>query len=672
MLPEHEKQVEDPSLAANFDICHHDAFEQEEGPMRTRFNRTIIVAAFAIALLASSVPGFSQESNEEHADYVRSHYSKQEVMIPVRDGVKLFASVYTPNDHSRTYPILMVRTPYSSGPYGADQYKEILGPSRLYDKEGFIFVFQDVRGRYLSEGTYVNMRPHVAKKTSKTDIDESTDTYDTIEWLLENLDNHNGKVGQWGISYPGFYTSAGAIDSHPALKAVSPQAPIADWFWDDMHRNGAFNLPLAFNFFSSFGQPRPEPTTERADRFEHTTPDGYQFFLDLGPLENVNEQHFKGEVAFWNEITQHPNYDEFWQSRSLIPHLKNVKAAVLTVGGWYDTEDLYGPLKTYRSIEEKNPKASNRIVMGPWIHGGWRRTDGDSLGQVSFGFKTSNTYRVDVEFPFFMHYLKDGAVPALPEALMFETGANRWRRFDAWPPKATKEQSLYLHENGQASFTAPSSAQDTSSEGGESEAHDAFISDPAKPVPYTAQILSRWSKEFMTEDQRFAATRPDVLVYKTEELEEDLTLAGPILADLFVSTTGSSADWIVKVIDVFPGELPGYDEDSGEPNLGGMQRLVRAEVLRGRFRDGFEAPKPFTPNEVTPVSFELLDVLHTFQKGHRIMIHIQSTWFPWVDRNPQSYVPNIFEAEEKDFIKATHRIYRSEQHPSRVRVGVLE
>ncbi len=403
----------------------------------------------------------------------------------MRDGAKLFTSVYVPNDGSVNYPILMLRTPYTVGPYGADQYRDSLGPSEAFAKDRFIFVYQDVRGRYMSEGDYVNMRPHLPNKRTKQDVDESTDTFDTIEWLLRNIRGHNGRVGQWGISYPGFYASAGMIDSHPALKAVSPQAPIADWFWDDMHHHGAFILPLAFNFFSTFGRPRDGLTTESPERFDHKTPDGYQFFLDLGPLKNANDRHFKGEIPFWNDLAQHPNYDEFWQSRNILPHLKHIKAAVMTVGGWFDTEDLYGPLKTYRAIEKQNPGIVNILVMGPWVHGGWSHTPGNALGTADFGFKTTDYYQQHVDLPFFQQFLKEDESADLPEALMFETGANRWRRFDAWPPPQAETRDWFLIAGGRLS-ASPAETDD--------EACDEFVSDPHKPVPYTTEITTNWAQ----------------------------------------------------------------------------------------------------------------------------------------------------------------------------------
>ncbi len=605
---------------------------------------------------------------KKRADYIRSNYTKFEYRVPMRDGKKLFTSVYIPNDAStaKRYPILMQRTPYTVAPYGTDRYKTVLGATEAHEKEGFIFVFQDVRGRYMSEGDYVNMRPQLTSKSGRNDVDESTDTYDTIDWLVKNLPHNNGKVGQWGISYPGFYTSVGAIDSHPALKASSPQAPIADWFrGDDMHRHGAFNLQLAFAFFSGFGKARPVPTDDTdGEPFKFGTNDGYQFFLDLGGLANVNPKYFKNEIAFWNEISQHPNYDQFWQSRNLLPHLKNIKSAVLTVGGWYDTEDLYGPLQTYASIEKQNPGIQNSIIIGPWTHGGWVRGDGDKVGDANFGFRTVEAYQ-KIELAFFKHHLKGGDKPNLPEAWMFETGANRWRAFDSWPPKTTKPQSLYFHANGKLSFSKATDA---------SGAHDEYPSDPGKPVPYTSEISTRWSSQYIAADQRFVANRPDVLVYQSEPLERDVTLAGPLEAEMFFSTTGSDADLVVKLIDVNPGVMPGWKDGeyrAGEVNRGGQQTLVRGEPFRVRFRDSYETPKALVPNEVTKVKFGINDVFHTFQRGHRIMIQVQSSWFPFIDRNPQKFVPNIFEAQDADFIKATHRVFRSAQQPSALHVNVL-
>ncbi|HBE70675.1 MAG TPA: X-Pro dipeptidyl-peptidase [Planctomycetaceae bacterium] len=613
------------------------------------------------------MPGVDAQESSTRADRIRASYTKYEAMIPMRDGVRLYTSYYVPNDAAtdKKYPMLMVRTPYSAGPYGADQYRSSLGPNEAFEESKYIFVFQDVRGKYLSEGLYDNMRPQIARtKPNGGDVatDESTDTFDTIEWLVNNVQQNSGRVGQWGISYPGFYTSAGTINSHPALKAASPQAPIADWFWDDMHRNGAFNVQLATTFFSSFGKSRPEPTVERSSGLDFGTDDAYQFFLDLGPLKNVNERHFGGSIAFWNDIIQHPNYDAFWQSRNILPHLKNVNCAVLVVGGWYDTEDLYGPLETYAAIERQNPNATNNLVMGPWYHGGWNRSKGDSLGDARFDWPTAEWYRDQIEFPFFEHHLKDAEAPKLAEATVFETGANRWRAFDNWPPEEVEPKTLFLDKDQSLSWAEPTNT---------AQEADWYISDPAKPVPYTTEITARWSREYIVADQRFAARRPDVLVYRSDPLEHDVTIAGPLTADMWFRTTGSDADLVVKLIDEFPGRLSNGSRSSSGDFQSGRQQLVRGQVMRLRFRDSFEEPKPIVPGEATQAKWELHDILHTFKRGHRIMIQVQSTWFPFVDRNPQTYVENIFEAGETDFVRQEHEILRGPGMRSRVRLTTL-
>ncbi|MGB0525736.1 MAG: CocE/NonD family hydrolase [Flammeovirgaceae bacterium] len=595
--------------------------------------------------------------------FIAQHYDKYEYRIPMRDGVKLFTAVYVPKDKSKQYPIMLKRTPYAVKPYGPDQKMKKLGPSMLFAKEKFIFVYQDVRGRFMSEGEFENMRPHLKnKRDRKRDIDESTDTFDTIKWLLRKVKRHNGKVGMWGISYPGFYAIAGAINAHPALVAVSPQAPIADWYFDDFHHHGALFLPHSFNFLWRFDQPRKGPTTTWSKgRFDHGTPDGYRFFLEeLGPLKNARNIYFGDSLKFWNAITEHPNYDEFWQARNILPHLQQINPAVLTVGGWFDAEDLYGPLNIYQEIEKNKPRSYNGLVMGPWSHGGWARTDGTYLGNVFFGdqSKPSQFYQENIEFPFFMHYLKDAPKHNLPEAYVFETGTNLWRKFDTWPPKDVLARKLYLHSDGMLEFSKPSEIYDE---------YDDFISDPSHPVPYTEEITTGMTKQYMTDDQRFAARRPDVLVYQTEPLAQDMTLAGPLLAKLFVATSGSDADWVIKLIDVYPDDHPPFKH---QPNkkMGGYQQMVRSEVIRGRYRNSYEFPEPFSSGDINEVNLKLQDVLHNFKKGHRIMIQIQSTWFPLVDRNPQKFVPNIFNADEKDFIKSIHRVYRSQEYPSRIEI----
>ena len=590
---------------------------------------------------------------------IKANYSKSEHMIAMRDGVKLFTAVYSPKDASQKYPILLSRTPYSCSPYGPDAYKETIGPSPLFAKEGYIVVYQDVRGAYMSEGAYVNMRPQNDHKNKPADIDESSDTYDTIDWLVKNIPNNNGRVGMWGISYPGFYTAVGTIDAHPALKAASPQAPISDWFiGDDFHHNGTLFLPHAFNFFSGFGRPRPKPTPMGSgERFNHGTPDGYKFFLEMGPLGNADKKYFHGNIAYWNEMMEHPNYDPWWKARDTRPHLKNIKPAVMTVGGWFDAEDLFGALNTYKSVEKQSPGAYNILVMGPWFHGGWARGDGDGLGDVRFGGKTSVFYRENIELPFFNYYLKDKGELKLPEAYVFETGANKWKTYDQWPPANARTESLYLNANGKLSFTAPA----------DSNAFDEYISDPARPVPFINNINIGMTREYMLDDQRFAARRPDVLVYQTDVLTEDVTVAGPLTASLFVSTSATDSDFVVKLIDVYPDDAPDNQPNPTGMKMGGYQMLVRGEPMRARFRKSFENPEPMAPNKVEKIEYAMPDVNHTFVKGHRVMVQIQSSWFPLVDRNPQKFV-NIYTAKESDFQKATQHVY----HSSRLIVNVVK
>ncbi len=602
------------------------------------------------------------------APALSDRYAKSEHMVSMRDGARLYTCVYAPRDRTQPWPILLVRTPYSCAPYGPDAYRDKLGPEPTFDEEGYIFVFQDVRGCYLSEGEFVNMRPHRTAKRDASDVDESSDTFDTIEWLLSTVPGHNGRVGMWGISYPGFYAAAGMIDAHPALVAVSPQAPIADWWYDDFHHHGAFFLPHSFGFMSTFGLPRPEPSTERPPRpFDFGTPDGYRFYLDLGPLRNADEKYLRGSVAFWQDLVDHPDYDAFWQERNLLPHLDRVAPAVLVVGGWFDAEDLYGTLAIYRAIERRNPGVSNSLVMGPWYHGGWVRSSGERLGDVAFGGPTSAEFQRDVLRPFFRHHLKGdrgAAAPPIAEATMFETGSNRWRSFAEWPPSppATREADLHLHAGGGLSFDPPDA-------GG--QPFDEYVSDPARPVPFTSEIARGMTRQYMTDDQRFAARRPDVLVYQTAPLTDPVTLAGPITADLWVSTSGTDSDWVVKLIDVFPGNASDPEGLREGMHMGDYQMMVRSEVLRGRYRNNPRHPEPFAPGVPTRLSLPLQDVLHTFGAGHRIMVQIQSTWFPLVDRNPQTFVPNIFLADEDDFVKAVQRVYASPGHPSALRVTVL-
>jgi putative CocE/NonD family hydrolase len=613
---------------------------------------------FAWLALAAS-PIFAQESVD-----VKALYTKSEHMIPMRDGVKLFTSVYSPRDTSQKYPILLNRTPYSVSPYGPDQYKETIGPSVKIAKEGYIIVYQDVRGRYMSEGEFTMMTPFKPEKKGPKDTDESSDTYDTIEWLLRNVANNNGRVGIWGISYPGFYAAAGIMSAHPALKAASPQAPMADTFiGDDFHHNGALFLPHAFNFLSSFGRKRSGPTTERPPNIDYGTLDGYRFYLEMGPLSNANRKYFKNEIPIWDDYMKHGTYDEYWRAQNVPRHMKNITPAVLVVGGWFDSEDLYGPLAIYKAIERQSPSSRSTLVMGPWFHGGWARSEGDALGNIRFGSKTSLYYQEQVELPFFNHYLKDKGELRLPEAMVFNTGANRWRSFEQWPPANVEEKSLYLHADGKLSFSAPAKSP--------GDDFDEYVSDPKKPVPFTSETRITMGREFMVEDQRFAWTRPDVLSYETPALAEEVTIAGPILASLFVSTSGTDSDFIVKLIDVYPPDAPDDDPNPANVHMGGFQMLVRGEVMRAKFRNSYEKPEPMSSGKVTGVEFELRDAHHTFRKGHKIMVQIQSSWFPLVDRNPQKFV-DIYTAAESDFQKATQRIYRAAPFGSHLKIKVMK
>tara|TARA_Y100001934_G_scaffold73042_1_gene90783 strand:+ start:3038 stop:4876 length:1839 start_codon:yes stop_codon:yes gene_type:complete len=594
------------------------------------------------------------------ADYVRANYTKYEFGVPMRDGVRLMTHIYVPKNDQETYPILLNRTPYGLRPYGVDnQSRE---PSRImghYAREGFIFVFQDARGRNGSEGEFVQVRPHQQGK-SGAEFDESSDTFDTIEWLIANAPQNNGNVGLTGVSYDGFYAVHGMVDSHPALRCVSPQAPMIDWFiGDDFHHNGVFYLASGFGFLAMIGQKLEKPTRQFPRPFDYETPDGYEYFLNLGPLRNIREV-LGSNVGYWEDLEAHGHYDEYWKARTPLPHLEDVKPAVLTVGGWFDAEDLYGPLAVHRTLGAQSAGTDHHLVMGPWSHGGWHRGDGDALGPVRFHQKTSEWYRAQVELPWLNHHLKDGPAPALARATCFETGTNVWRRFESWPPVEAVATPFYLGEGGALSKGEPSAV----------EAFDEYVSDPAKPVPHVPHIAMGMTREYMVDDQRFAATRPDVLVYSTPPLEEDLTLAGPLTAQLWVSTTGTDSDWVVKLIDVYHGDFPNPDPNPAGLRMGGYQQLVRGEPFRGKFREGFDNPLPFEPGEPTFVQFELPDVFHTFRRGHRVMLHVQSSWFPIGDRNPQTFC-DIYTCDERAFVKATQRVWRSREHASRIVLPVL-
>ena len=603
---------------------------------------------------------------------VKEHYTKYEFRIPMRDGKMLFTAVYVPKDSSRRYPFMVNRTPYSVAPYGVDQYRKMLGPSDEFQRAGYIFVFQDVRGRNMSEGTFVEMRPHIDNKKSKDDVDDSSDMYDTVEWLLKNVPNNNGKVGIWGISYPGFYTSASVIDSHPAIKAASPEAPMTDLFMgDDAYHGGAFMLAANFGFYTFF-RPQAGPTVPPKNfrGFDYGTADGYDFFLRMGALSDAKAIYFKDPNWLWDDQVAHDTYDDYWKARNLAPHMKNIHCAVLTVGGWFDAEDLQGPFATYSAIGRNNPDIFNGIVVGPWVHGGWARYDGNHLGSVSFSSNTGQYFRSQILFPFFEQYLKGGGDAKLPAAYVFETGTNTWREYSSWPPANVESKTLYFHQNGELSFERPGEA---------AEAADEYISDPNKPVPFVGYPSTSVPQEYMVADQRFASSRPDVLVYRTEPLEQDVTIVGSLSPKLFVSTSGTDSDWIVKLIDVYPEDYPedapsstAAPTDVPPPSvkLPGYEQLVRGEPMRGKFRKSFEHPEAFTPGKVEKVEFTMPDVNHTFRRGHRIMVQVQSSWFPLIDRNPQVF-ENIPDAKPADFQKATERVYRNGVQASGIEIHVL-
>jgi putative CocE/NonD family hydrolase len=647
--------------------------------------RPLLLTGLTFSALTAAAQTAAPTRTQDSA-FVRQHYRKVEQLIPMRDGIKLATILYVPRDAdpAHPYPFLMERTPYSAGPRGADSYPlRGPGPSRELSQEKYIFVYQDVRGRYLSEGQFeevtpaLNGPPKPGLKGKNEPHDESTDTYDTIEWLLQNVPGNNGKVGIMGISYPGFYATASLLGAHPALKAVSPQAPVTDEFiGDDARHNGAFFLLDNFSFTNYFDAPRPQPVANYKELFDLKITDAYQFFLKLGPLKNANApQYFNNRARIWNEYLQHDTYDAYWQARNIRPHLTGVRPAVLVVGGWYDAEDLFGALHTYQSIEKQDPKATNRLVMGPWTHGAWARPEWRKFGSYDFGQNTAQHYRQTLETPFFNYYLKGKGSFNPAEATVFDTGLNQWKDYPTWPPQA-ESQAMYLEQAQQLlSATNEAVAADIMRRGNSSASprynYDEYISDPAHPVPYTAAIQDGRNNEYMLEDQRFAAQRPDVLTYQTEPLAADLTVAGPLGVDLWVSTSGTDADFVVKLIDVLPDDTPAPVPNPKNVQLAGAQRLVRADVFRGRFRNSFEKPEAFQPNMPTEVKYELNDVLHTFKKGHRLLVQVQSTWFPLVDLNPQQFV-NISTADAADFKKATIRIYHEPGHASRVVLPVLK
>lgn len=597
-----------------------------------------------LALVAASA--FCQST------YVQDHYTKREVQIPMRDGKKLFTSIYMPKESGTTYPFLMMRTPYSCSPYGADKFRGSLGPEAEFMKQPYIFVYQDVRGRYMSEGDFHWMNPYIPNK-KPGEVDESTDTWDTIDWLLKNVSNNNGRVGVYGTSFPGHYAAQCLIDPHPALRAASPQAPMDDnWMGDDMHHNGAFWLLHAMNFISGFGVPREGPTPMYGPRaFTHDDPDGYQFFLKMGPVASSNDKHNMKIIGLWQEWINHPDYDDYWTPQQVSQHLKKVgKVPVLLVGGWFDAEDLQGPLRIYQRIEEWNKGNDTRIVMAPCYHGTWNGGPGNALWDIPFGVNAGEDFRTKMQMPFFEFYLKEkGSVSDLAEATMFDTGAHKWLNLPQWPPAGAMPVNLYLQADGGINMVdKPARA---------SQSYKEWVSDPARPVPSSNTISTGMPREYMLEDQRFAWKRPDVVSFSTSALSSDMTLVGPISVALKVSTSGTDSDFVVKLIDVFPNDSSVESAQTVGKKLGGYQMMVRGEPMRARYRISWSKPEPMKANEPTVLKFEMPDICHTFLKGHRVMVQVQSSWFPIMDRNPQTFVPNIFFAKESDFVPARQRLY---------------
>lgn len=611
-----------------------------------------------------------QTTNQQDSAWITDNYYKVEKYVPMRDGVKLFTAIYIPKDSSEKHPILLGRTPYSCAPYG-EKFRDFWDSHwKYYMREGYIVVIQDVRGRWMSEGKFVDVRPFIKDKKSNTTIDEASDTYDAIDWMVKNIPNNNNKVGVMGISYPGFYSTMAAASGHPSLKAVSPQAPVTDWFLgDDFHHNGAFSLMDATAFYmGGFGYPRPVPTTKGPVSSFLPSPDNYERFLKMGSLSDIMK--LTGDsIEFLNDLYAHPNYDAWWQARNARVSMYDVKPAMLTVGGLFDAEDCFGAWNLYKAIEKQSPNTNSKLVIGPWFHGQWSRGDGSYLGNIKFGSKTSEWYQNNIEIPFFNYYLKGkGNDPKLAEATIFFSGENKWRTFDKWPPAAKQDQEIYFQADGSLGWNKPAVANSFSE----------YVSDPAHPVPYTEDVHYYRTREYMTDDQRFASRRPDVVSFETPSLTEDLTLAGSVVADLFVSLSTTDADFVVKVIDVFPDDFK-YPDYTPQPNhsngnsypMGGYQMLVRGEIMRGKFRNSFEKPAPFVPDKVEKVKFTLPDVAHTFNKGHKLMIQVQSSWFPLFDRNPQQFM-NIYEAKNSDFKKATIRIYHDAQNSSGVVLPVIK
>lgn len=624
-----------------------------------------------ILLMASLVPLFlwAQGKSGEKAQpdsvelRLRQIYDKREVMIPMRDGVRLFTAIYEPKDRSRKHPILMMRTPYSCEPYGDKFNRDLRSASNLYVKNNYILVYQDVRGRYKSEGEFVQVRPLNPEAKTGKGIDEATDTYDTIDWLLHNTYN-NGNVGTWGISYDGFYATMTASSRHPALKAVSPQGPVTDWFrGDDRHHNGAFTFLQTTNFLPALEGRHQEKGIMR----EIVKNDVYTDFLALGTFKDADALVNDTTPTLWNMIKTHPNFDEFWQTRDARRSCYDLQPAILVVGGLFDSEDCYGAWNLYKAIREQSPATNLYLAFGPWWHGGWKRADFQGFGNMYFGGSPSDFYLREIEYPFFRRYLEEEGEGPAHRVSVFHTGKNEWEFGDAWPLRSVREVPIYLHEGGRISGEAPS----------ETASFTEYISDMSRPVPYTANPTRYRTKEYMIDDQRFATARPDVITFVSDTLTDSLTLAGPIEVELQVAIGSTDADFMVKLIDVFPEnytypeEARKYVADPRYP-MSGYQLMVRGELFRGRYREGFDSPKAFTPDSITPVKYTLYDVAHTFLPGHRLMIQVQSSWFPIIDRNPQKFI-DTYHCSVEDFeMRMPVKVYHQKDAASRIVVRVAE
>jgi putative CocE/NonD family hydrolase len=621
--------------------------------LRTVVTRTSCALAVLARLALPSIALPGQQPATEGTPPIPT-FDKTDTMVAMRDGVKLHTNIFVPRGFAGNLPIIMIRTPY--GIEGGEA--TFSGAYAELARDGYIFVHQDIRGRYKSEGQFVMLRQMRDKKDPKA-IDESTDTYDTIDWLIKNVPHNNGRIGMMGVSYPGWLTVVAMLDPHPALKAVSPQASPADMFiGDDFHHNGAFRLSYGFEYAVMM-----ETNKERAP-FAFNDSDTYDWYLKLGSLAHVNESYLHGNIPSWNDFANHPSYDSFWQKQAVAPYVDRVNVPTLSVAGWWDQEDFYGPIKIYELLEKHDTKNLNFLVVGPWNHGGWSGQSGRLLGNVDFGSETSPDYRRGVLAPFFAYWLKGIGTQSLPEATVFEGGSNTWQKRSSWPLKTgVTPRRLYVQADRKLSFSPPADRSPN--------AADSFVSDPANPVPYRPRPIrptygqgSTWSR-WLTDDQRFLANRSDVLSWQTDPLDADVTIAGDITAHLFASTTGSDADWVVKLIDVYP------DTGQADQKLNGYQLMVANDVFRGRFRKGFEHPEAVTPNHVDEYVVDLHTQDYKFRKGHRIMVEVQSSWFPLIDRNPQTYVANIFQAKDSDFKAQTHRVFRSSDAATYVQVSVV-